>query len=438
MSGALRAVRGFNDILPAQVAAWRAIENTAAEVLETAGYAEIRLPLVEHTALFARSIGSETDIVAKEMYSFEDRGGEMLSLRPEATAGCARAGIAHGLFNGGQQRLWYGGAMFRHERPQKGRHRQFHQIGAEAFGIEGAGIEAELLALAARLWRRLGLRDYRLEINSLGSPEDRARFRGALVEYFSDHAEDLDADERRRLATNPLRILDSKSETTRALLAEAPDIGDYLGVEALAQREELAARLALLEIPYRINSRLVRGLDYYTGLVFEWTSEALGAQNAFCSGGRYDHLVAELGGRPTPAAGWALGLERLVLLVEEAGRAAAPSLPDAYFIALGREAEHRALGLSERLRDALPSLRLVVDAGGGSLRAQLRRADKAGAALALIVGEAELSSGTIAVKPLAGDDQQTLVAESRLAEICAERIAQRNPDQGNQSPGEQE
>ncbi|MGH8427818.1 MAG: histidine--tRNA ligase [Gammaproteobacteria bacterium] len=424
MSGTVRAVRGFNDILPAQIACWRMIEATAAEMLEGAGYGEIRLPLVERTALFARSIGASTDIVEKEMYSFEDRGGDSLSLRPEATAGCVRAGITHGLFNGSQQRLWYGGAMFRHERPQKGRYRQFHQIGAEAFGIEGPEIEAELLALAARLWRRLGIRRIALAVNSLGSFADRKRYRKALVDFLTTHAARLDEDERRRLATNPLRILDSKNEETRALLAQAPQIGDYLGERERAHLDELLFRLNALGITYRLDPLLVRGLDYYTGVVFEWTSDALGAQDAFCSGGRYDGLVAELGGRPTPAAGWALGMERLVLLVEEAEQAPVRMPPDAYFIALGTDAERRALALSEQLRDALPALRLIVNAGGGTLRAQLRRADKAGAQLALILGEAELASGNIAIKPLAEEGEQALIAAGDLIEACSRRLEQ--------------
>ncbi len=319
MSESIRSVRGFNDVLPEAAARWRRVEAAACEVLEGAGYGEIRLPLVEATTLFARSIGAATDIVEKEMYSFEDRGGDSLSLRPEGTAGCVRAGIAHGLFNGSQQRLWYRGPMFRHERPQMGRYRQFHQIGAEAFGMAGAGVEAELIALGARLWRRLGIGNVTLNVNSLGSFEDRGRYREVLLKYLRSQAAKLDEDSRRRLETNPLRVFDSKVETTRELLLDAPRIGDHLGVEAKAQFEELCAQLAVLDIPYTYDPFLVRGLDYYTGAVFEWTTDALGAQDAICSGGRYDGLVAELGGRPTPAAGWALGMERLVLLAESEG-----------------------------------------------------------------------------------------------------------------------
>ncbi|MGH8224877.1 MAG: histidine--tRNA ligase [Gammaproteobacteria bacterium] len=422
MSESIRSVRGFNDVLPEAAARWRRVEAEACAVLEGAGYGEIRLPLVEATALFARSIGAATDIVEKEMYSFEDRGGDSLSLRPEGTAGCVRAGISNGLFNGSQQRLWYRGPMFRHERPQKGRYRQFHQIGAEAFGMEGAGVEAELIALGARLWRRLGIGKVALSVNSLGSFEDRGRYREVLVKYLRAHAAKLDEDSRRRLETNPLRVFDSKVETTRELLADAPRIDDHLGAESKAQFEELCAQLAVLDIPYTRDPFLVRGLDYYTGAVFEWTTDALGAQDAICSGGRYDGLVAELGGRATPAAGWALGMERLVLLAESEGSLPAEPGPDGYLIALGREAEHRALALAEGLRDALPALRLIVNADGGSLKTQLKRADKSGAEFALILGESELAAGTVMLKPLAGGGEQTSVPADALAETLAQRL----------------
>jgi histidyl-tRNA synthetase len=422
MTEAIRPVRGFNDVLPPISAYWRRIEAEAAAVLEGAGYGEIRLPLVESTALFARSIGEATDIVEKEMYSFEDRGGESLSLRPEATAGIVRAGITHGLFDGSQRRLWCRGPMFRHERPQKGRYRQFHQIDAEAFGMAGAGIEAEMIALGARLWKRLGLRQTALKINCLGSFEDRGRYRERLVKYLEQHATTLDEDSRRRLQTNPLRILDSKNARTREVLAEAPRIGDHLGPAARAQFEELCARLDVLGIGWVRDPFLVRGLDYYTGLVFEWTSDALGAQDAICSGGRYDGLVAELGGRATPAIGWALGMERLVLMAEAEGAFAPPGGPDAYMIALGSAAERRGLVLAQTLRDELASLRLTVNADGGSLKAQLRRANKFGAAFALILGEAELMADTITLKPLGGGEQVSVAANALGAEL-ARRLA---------------
>lgn len=418
MNEGVRAVRGFNDILPAEAARWRAVESTAARILECAGYGEIRLPLLEQTALFTRSIGQDTDIVEKEMYSFDDRGGESLSLRPEGTAGCVRAGLSHGLFNGSQQRLWYHGPMFRHERPQKGRYRQFHQIGAEAFAIPGTVVEAELIAVAVRLWRQLGIRRVRLAINSLGSFADRGRYREALTGFLAAHERRLDEDSRRRLRTNPLRILDSKKAETRELLGKAPRIIDYLGDEAREQLEELSGHLDALEIDHAIDPFLVRGLDYYTGIVFEWTTEALGAQDAICAGGRYDSLVETLGGRPTPAVGWALGMERVVILAAAEGGLPDAAGPEAYFVALGPAAERRALVLVERLRENMPGLRIVVNGGGGSLKAQLRRADKAGARLAFILGEAELAAGTVAVKPLLQAGEQKLVPQEGLADLC--------------------
>ncbi len=419
MSQGIRPIRGFNDILPPVSAAWRWVEDEAAGVLEQAGYGQVRLPLVERTALFARSIGAATDIVEKEMYTFEDRRGDSLSLRPEATAGCVRAGITNGLFDGSQRRLWYRGPMFRHERPQKGRYRQFHQIGAEAFGMTGAGIEAELIALGARLWKRLGLRDVSLKLNTLGNVEDRKRYRALFVDYLRQHEDALDEDSRRRLETNPLRILDSKVATTRVILADAPRITDHLGEDTGAQFEALCARLDALGIGYERDPFLVRGLDYYTGAVFEWVTDALGAQDAVCSGGRYDGLVRELGGRQTPAAGWALGMERLVLLAETQGALPAPPVPDAYLLALGSAPERRAPVVAERLRDALPSLRLVVNADGGSLKAQMRRADKSGARFALILGEAELEAEVVAVKPLDNQGEQKAVKIEALPDFLA-------------------
>lgn len=413
MSRGIRPIRGFNDILPPASAAWQWMEEEAAGVLEQAGYGEVRLPLVERTALFARSIGAATDIVEKEMYSFEDRRGDSLSLRPEATAGCVRAGITNGLFDGSQRRLWYRGPMFRHERPQKGRYRQFHQIGAEAFGMTGAGIETELIALGARLWKRLGLRDVSLKLNTLGNVEDRKRYRALFVDYLRQHEEALDEDSRRRLETNPLRIFDSKVVATRELLADAPRITDHLGETTRTHFEELCARLDALGIDYERDPFLVRGLDYYTGTVFEWVTDALGAQDAVCSGGRYDGLVSELGGRQTPAAGWALGMERLVLLAETQGVLPASRAPDAYLAALGAASERHAQVLAERLRDALPGLRLIVNADGGSLKAQMRRADKSGARFALILGEAELEAEAVTVKPLSGEgDQESVKIEA--------------------------
>ena len=423
MSETLRAVRGFNDIFPPASEHWQLVEQAASEVLGRAGYGEVRLPLIESTSLFARSIGSSTDIVEKEMYTFDDRNGDSLSLRPEGTAGCVRAGINHGLFNGSQQRLWYRGPMFRHERPQKGRYRQFHQIGAEAFGIESPEAEAELIAVAARLWKHLGLDRLRLTLNSLGSPGDRARYREALVDYLKRHEGGLDEDSKRRLEANPLRILDSKVEPTREILSGAPRITDFLDEEAQIHFSGLRKRLDAVGIDYELDPFLVRGLDYYTGTVFEWTTGDLGAQDAVCSGGRYDGLVEQLGGRPTPAVGWALGLERLILLAGAHGSLPEPAVPHAYFVALGEEAECEALVISERLRDSVPFLRLTLNAGAGSMKAQLRHANRLGAGLALIVGDAELEERKVTLKYLRRDADQETIAVADLPAVLANRIA---------------
>ncbi len=430
MSGDVRAVRGFNDILPPASEHWQTVERIAADVLGRAGYGEIRLPLVESTALFARSIGTSTDIVEKEMYTFEDRNGDSLSLRPEGTASCVRAGINHGLFNGSQQRLWYRGPMFRHERPQKGRYRQFHQIGAEAFGIPGADVEAELIALSAELWQRLGLERVTLKINSLGGAGDRARYREALVDYLKRHENDLDDDSRRRLAQNPMRILDSKVEQTRAILQHAPRIADYLDEENTRHFAELCERLDMLGIDYIRDPFLVRGLDYYTGTVFEWVTDALGAQDAVCSGGRYDGLVEQLGGRPTPAVGWALGMERLILLAEAGGTLSEARSPHVYFVALGTAAEYEAMPLAQRLRSQIPGLRLVLNMASGSLKAQLRRADRARAGIALIMGDAELKQRRLTVKFLQEERDQQQLDLDDLAEFLRSRVAEPNGTTG--------
>lgn len=425
MSENLRAVRGFNDVLPPASSHWQFVENAACELLEQAGYGEVRLPLVEATSLFARSIGASTDIVEKEMYTFADRNGDSLSLRPEGTASCVRAGINHGLFNGSQQRIWYRGPMFRHERPQKGRYRQFHQIGAEAFGVSGPDIEAELIAVTARLWKRLGLERVRLTLNSLGITGDRERYRAALVEYLKRHEEALDEDSKRRLETNPLRVLDSKVEATREILSAAPRIIDFLNDESQAHFSGLRKRLGALGINYEIDPFLVRGLDYYTGTVFEWTTDALGAQDAVCSGGRYDGLVEQLGGRPTPAVGWALGMERLILLAEAYGNLPKVVAPHAYLVALGEAAECEAIVLAERLREQLPLLRLTLNVGAGSMKAQLRRANRLEAELALIVGDAELADREVTIKFLRRDAEQETVAIEDLPHVlmrCIESV----------------
>ena len=395
MSKSLQAIRGMNDILPAQTPIWRYLEGTFAQLLDSYGYSEIRLPILEFTDLFARGIGEGTDVVDKEMYTFLDRNEESLTLRPEGTAGCVRAVLEHGMTGGGQvQKLWYTGPMFRYEKPQKGRYRQFHQIGVEVFNQPGPDIDAELIVLTARLWKQLGLADaVTLQLNSLGSSEARARYRDALVVYLQQRFEQLDEDSQRRLTTNPLRILDSKNAQTQALLADAPTLHDYLDEESRVHFEGLKARLDAVGIAYEINPKLVRGLDYYGRTVFEWVTDKLGAQGTVCAGGRYDGLVSQFGGKPTPGVGFAMGVERLVLLLETLGLVpdALNPTPHAYICAFGEAAELAALALAERLRDELPGLRLLVNAGGGSFKSQFKKADKSGARYALILGDDELA-----------------------------------------------
>lgn len=400
MANLFQSVRGFNDVLPAESAAWQQLWRIAGEVFAAYGYGEIRLPILEHTALFKRSIGEVTDIVEKEMFTFVDREGDSLTLRPEGTASCVRAGLEHGLLHNQQQRLWYGGPMFRHERPQAGRYRQFHQFGVEAYGMSGPDIDVEVIALAARLLRRIGLRDLTLELNSLGGAEVRARYRAALLEFLLRHESSLDADSQRRVRTNPLRVLDAKSPQTQAILAEAPSILDVFDDAARAHFDGLQQGLGDLGLAFTINPRLVRGIDYYSSTVFEWTTQALGAQGTVLAGGRYDGLVEQLGGTPTPAVGWACGIERLLLLQKAQGVAVEGAAADVYFCWLGEAARRAAATLAESLRDALPGLRLVLHAGGGKLAAQLKRADRSGAAVALILGEAEIGARTVQVKCL--------------------------------------
>ncbi|MDG4596758.1 MAG: histidine--tRNA ligase [Candidatus Contendobacter sp.] len=408
MSKPFQAIRGMNDILPGESALWQALETTLREVLATYGYREIRLPLLEKTELFARSIGEVTDIVEKEMYTFADRNGESLTLRPEGTAGCVRACIEHGLLHNQNQRLWYAGPMFRYEKPQKGRYRQFHQVGAEAYGMAGPDIDAELICLSARLWRRLGIRDVTLQLNSLGSSAARAAYRDRLVAYFEARRAELDEDSQRRLATNPLRILDSKNPAMRGVLAEAPVLLDHLDAESQAHFEELRTLLDAAGIAHQINPRLVRGLDYYCKTVFEWVTDALGAQGTICAGGRYDGLLEQLGGPATPGIGFALGLERLAALLAAIGQPGADANPHAYLIAAGAAAQRRGLALAERLRDQWPALRLRMHCGGGGFKAQFRRADQSGARFALILGEDEVRTGVVAIKPLRDPDGQQL------------------------------
>ncbi|HEY8266527.1 MAG TPA: histidine--tRNA ligase [Steroidobacteraceae bacterium] len=398
MERKLQAIRGMNDLLADQLPYWQRVEAAARELFADYGYREMRVPLLEHAELFKRSIGEHTDIVEKEMYTFDDRGGDRLSLRPEATAGLVRAAIEHGLLHNQKQRLWTAGAMFRHERPQQGRYRQFHQIDCEAFGFPGPDIDAEMIQVSARLWRKLGIRDVRLSVNSLGTPESRKRYRAILVEYFAGRRGELDADSQRRLETNPLRVLDSKNPAMQALIEGAPRLSDHLDAQSRAHFDGFLGLLAACGIAAEVDPRLVRGLDYYTRTVFEWRTSALGSQDAVCSGGRYDGLVEQLGGEPTPAIGWALGIERIVGLMQVAGQAVSEAAPAVYLVLSGEQAGTAGLALAERLRDALPGAGVLANMDGGSFKAQLKRADKSGAALALIIGDDEIARGVAAVK----------------------------------------
>ncbi|MBF7143098.1 MULTISPECIES: histidine--tRNA ligase [Pseudomonas] len=426
MTKSLQAIRGMNDILPEQTPLWRYFEGTVAGLLDGYGYRQIRMPIVEFTELFKRSIGEVTDIVEKEMYTFEDRNGDSLTLRPEGTAACVRAVLEHGITGSGQpQKLWYIGPMFRHERPQKGRYRQFHQIGVEVFNLAGPDIDAELILLTWRLWGALGIRDaVTLELNSLGTSEARARYRDALVAFLSERLEQLDEDSQRRLKSNPLRILDSKAPQTQALLGDAPKLADYLDDESRVHFDGLKARLDAAGIPYVINPKLVRGLDYYSKTVFEWTTDKLGAQGTVCAGGRYDGLVEQMGGKPTPGVGFAMGIERLILLLEtlEQVPEALARQVDVYLCAIGEAAELAALTLSEQLRDQVPGLRLQVNAGSGSFKSQFKKADKSGALFALVLGEDELAQEVIGFKPLRGQGEQQNVAWGALAEHLASAL----------------
>ena len=410
-----KPIRGMNDILPGVAATWRRLETVVREVVESYGYTEIRVPLLEHTELFRRSIGEVTDIVEKEMYTFDDRNGESLTMRPEATASIVRAGITNGLFHNRKQKLWTAGPMFRYEKPQKGRYRQFHQFDVEAIGYPGPDVDAELMILCARMWERLGISRLNLEINSLGTPATRERYRDELVSYFSAVKNRLDEDSIRRLGKNPLRILDSKNPEMQELIAGAPVMLDYLDDASTAHFESLKGLLDAARVPYVVNARLVRGLDYYNLTVFEWVTDALGAQGAVCSGGRYDGLVEKLGGRPTPAIGWAMGMERLVGLYEVCGGDAAATAADVYIVAVGDRALARGFGVAEELRDALPAARVELNMGGGSFKSQLKRADRSGAALAIILGEDEIEHEEAGLKPLRSGEEQQRVALADLA-----------------------
>ena len=410
------------DILPEDTPLWQSMEAAALEVLSSYGYEEIRLPIIESTDLFARSIGEVTDIVEKEMYTFADRNDDSMTLRPEGTAGCVRAVVQHNLAVT-PQRLWYMGPMFRYERPQKGRQRQFHQLGVEAFGVASPDQDAELIALCRQLWRRLGVDDaLQLEINTIGSAEDRTRYREALVAYLTQHYEQLDADSQRRLETNPLRILDSKNPETQQVLDDAPVLTDYLDADTKAEFDELLADLDALGIDYVVNPRLVRGLDYYNKTVFEWTTEHLGAQSTVCGGGRYDTLVEIFGGKATPAAGFAVGLERLTLLMQALDITVTPAA-DLYVITANAAAFRHSLPRLDGLRRRFPELDIVQHLGGGSFKSQFKRADKSGAAWALVYGEAEVASKQVTLKPLRVDAEQKTIAESELEVFLEEYLS---------------
>ena len=399
MSQTLQAVRGMNDILPAEAEFWELFEDTVRSWLKSYGYRPIRMPIVEPTPLFKRAIGEVTDIVEKEMYSFIDSlNGEALTLRPEGTAGCVRAVIEHNLIARQPQRLYYIGQMFRHERPQKGRYRQFHQVGVEALGYAGPDIDAEMILMGARLWADLGLDGIELQINSLGQPEERAQHRAALIAYLEEHAELLDEDSKRRLYTNPLRILDTKNPALQELCAGAPRLIDFLGAESLAHFEGVQRVLRDAGLPYTINPRLVRGLDYYNLTVFEWVTDRLGAQGTVCAGGRFDGLVSQLGGKPAPACGFAMGVERLIALIKDAGGEPAAPAPDVYLVHQGDAASRLAFRVAEGLRDQ--GIAVVLHCGGGSFKSQMKKADGSGATFAVIIGDDEAATGEAQLKPL--------------------------------------
>ncbi len=413
MAVKLGAVRGMRDLLPGQTAVWGPVERVMQQVAAQYGYTELRTPIVEKTALFERSIGEQTDIVEKEMYSFHSLGGEALTLRPEGTAGVVRAGVQHGMFRAGGHRVWYCGPMFRHERPQKGRYRQFQQFGIEAFGWTGPDMDAEILMLAARIWSGLGITGLQLQINTLGSEKTRVQFRAALVEYLQNQKNLLDEDSQRRLQCNPLRVLDSKNPAMQSIIAGAPQILDYLDDRSAAHFSQLRARLDAVGLVYTINPRLVRGLDYYTSTVFEWTTDRLGAQNAVCAGGRYDQLVAELGGGDVPATGFAIGLDRIMELIPDQQLKILSDTVDAYLVWLGDAACLHAPLVTETLRNA--GVSVIAHCGGGGLKAQMKKADRSGARYALILGDEELERKSVMVKPLRQEGQQQCLTWSEAA-----------------------
>jgi histidyl-tRNA synthetase len=417
MSRNIPPVTGMKDVLSADIGLWQHVERSARSVMDAYGYEEIRVPVVEHTELFKRAIGEYTDVVEKEMYTFTDQGGDSLTLRPEATAGIVRAAISNGLLRGARLKLWCQGPMFRHEKPQKGRFRQFNQIDLEAIGFAGPDVDVEIIALTSRLWKSLGLTRVRLQINSLGTPDSRKAYRALLQEYFRAHLDKLDDDGKRRLEGNPLRILDSKHPPTQEIVKGAPVLTEHLDAESRAHFAELRAGLDALGIAYTVNPRLVRGLDYYSRTVFEWITDALGSQDAVCSGGRYDGLISQMGGEPTPAIGFAMGVERVVELVRLAGVTPPVNAPEVFVMAQGDAAQRSALALAETLRDQMPGRGIVVHCGSAKFKTQFRRADESGARVALLIGEDELARGVVAFKPLRG--AEITQSEHPAAEVGA-------------------
>ncbi|ELI5412491.1 TPA: histidine--tRNA ligase [Vibrio parahaemolyticus] len=422
MAKTIQAIRGMNDCLPTQSPLWQKLENTVKNVISAYGYNEVRMPIVEETNLFSRAVGEETDVVSKEMYTFDDRNGDSLTLRPEGTAGCVRSCIQNSLINRDEQRLWYMGPMFRHERPQKGRYRQFHQCGVEVFGLNGPDVDAELIMMTARLWRELGIdKHVRLELNSIGSQEDRADYRTALVAFLEQHIDVLDEDCKRRMHTNPLRVLDTKNPDIQAILGDAPCLSEYLGEESKAHFAGLCELLDAAGIEYTVNERLVRGLDYYNRTVFEWITESLGAQGTVCGGGRYDGLVEQLGGKPTPAVGFAMGLERLVLMLETLELTDVRRSVDVYVVTAGEGTMMAGMKLAEQLREAISGVRVMNHFGGGNFKKQFKRADKVGAVVALVLGENEVADNTVVLKDLVGGEQETY-SQAEVAEKIAALI----------------
>jgi len=419
----VQAIRGMHDILPENSSRWQYAEKVIKDVLASYCYLEIRLPIVEKTELFKRSIGEVTDIVEKEMYTFDDRNNDSLTLRPEGTAGCLRACLEHGLLHNQVHRLWYYGPMFRHERPQKGRYRQFYQFGVETYGLAGPDIDAELILLTDRMWKNLGIRDkVRLELNTLGTTEERLVYREKLVEYFKQHIELLDEDSLRRLETNPLRILDSKNREMKQLIQNAPELMDYMGEESRNHFQTLTQTLDDLGIEYQLNSRLVRGLDYYGKTVFEWVTDDLGSQGTICAGGRYDGLVEQLGGKANHAIGFAMGMERLLLLIEQLDDVPVARKVDVYMIRVGVEAEKEGLRLAEKMRHEIDGIKLQVNCGSGSFKSQFKKADKSGAEYALIIGDDEVSRGEVSLKPLRTGQEQKNMTQNEVIQLLIESI----------------